>query len=239
MKPVEGQQAAQESGGDLPSGDPVADRPTNYTPSISPIAPDEIESLEAAGDHSDPPSAFPSDAGTAREGASTGSGELNVLRESSNATSYSATAYDVTTERVPEMQRGQQSPSAQAWPEEIWALGSAEPSVAERGADRTSVDPFGEWEAVDGTGEEASATSQSEIPWYGQLPDSGPTDPRDPQPVQGAVNGSAGPTPVAEALELLASRIRSGELTVPGYEPGMSDAAALTAALAAVLGVRR
>jgi len=43
----------------------------------------------------------------------------------------------------------------------------------------------------------------------------------------------------AQALEELAAKIRSGELAVPGYEPGMSDAAALTAALAAVLGIRR
>ena len=47
------------------------------------------------------------------------------------------------------------------------------------------------------------------------------------------------PMPLAEALEVLASRIRAGTLQASGYEPGMGDAAALTAALAAVLGVKR
>jgi hypothetical protein len=51
--------------------------------------------------------------------------------------------------------------------------------------------------------------------------------------------GGTPPMPLAEALELLASRIRSGALEASGYEPGMGDAAALTAALAAVLGVKR
>jgi len=131
------------------------------------------------------------------------------------------------------------SPSAQAWPEEIWALHSADPSVAGRGASVQSVDPFGEWGAVEGGGEETAAEGQSGSPRHEQAPDSGAAAARDLPPLSSGPGTTAGTTPVAEALELLASRIRSGELTVPGYEPGMSDAAALTAALAAVLGVRR
>ena len=43
----------------------------------------------------------------------------------------------------------------------------------------------------------------------------------------------------ARALEGLAHRIRSGELVLPGYVPELGDAAALAAALAALLGIRR
>jgi hypothetical protein len=42
----------------------------------------------------------------------------------------------------------------------------------------------------------------------------------------------------AHALELLAGRVRAGELPLAGYEPRMGDAAALVAALAALLGVK-
>jgi hypothetical protein len=45
--------------------------------------------------------------------------------------------------------------------------------------------------------------------------------------------------PLADALEAVARRIRSGELPVTGYEAGMGDAAALTAALGAVMGLRK
>lgn len=43
----------------------------------------------------------------------------------------------------------------------------------------------------------------------------------------------------ARALELLARRVRDGEISLVGYEPRLGDAAALAAALAALLGVRR
>ena len=43
----------------------------------------------------------------------------------------------------------------------------------------------------------------------------------------------------AQALELLARRVRDGEIVLAGYEPRLGDAAALAAALAALLGVRR
>lgn len=43
----------------------------------------------------------------------------------------------------------------------------------------------------------------------------------------------------ARALETLAQRVRSGELVVAGYAPELGDAAALAAALAALLGIRR
>ncbi len=42
----------------------------------------------------------------------------------------------------------------------------------------------------------------------------------------------------AQALEVLAQRVRAGELTLPGYDPYMGESAALVAALAAILGVR-
>ncbi|WP_041265390.1 hypothetical protein [Gemmatimonas aurantiaca] len=42
----------------------------------------------------------------------------------------------------------------------------------------------------------------------------------------------------ALALELLAGRVRAGDLPLAGYEPRMGDAAALVAALAALLGVK-
>lgn len=47
------------------------------------------------------------------------------------------------------------------------------------------------------------------------------------------------PEAAARALEDLARRVRAGELELPGYAPEMGDAAALAAALAALLGVRR
>ncbi|WP_411280614.1 hypothetical protein [Gemmatimonas sp.] len=43
----------------------------------------------------------------------------------------------------------------------------------------------------------------------------------------------------AKALEVLARRVRDGEISLAGYEPRLGDAAALAAALAALLGVRR
>lgn len=42
----------------------------------------------------------------------------------------------------------------------------------------------------------------------------------------------------ARSLELVAQRVRSGELTLPGYDPALGDSAALIAALAALHGVR-
>lgn len=45
--------------------------------------------------------------------------------------------------------------------------------------------------------------------------------------------------PLADTLEALARRIRSGELPVAGYQAGMGDAAALTAVLSAVMGLRK
>ncbi len=43
----------------------------------------------------------------------------------------------------------------------------------------------------------------------------------------------------ARALEVLARRVRDGDISLAGYEPRLGDAAALAAALAALLGVRR
>jgi len=43
----------------------------------------------------------------------------------------------------------------------------------------------------------------------------------------------------ARALEVLARRVRDREISLAGYEPRLGDAAALAAALAALLGVRR
>jgi hypothetical protein len=51
--------------------------------------------------------------------------------------------------------------------------------------------------------------------------------------------GKAGAEAAARALELLAGRVRDGEISLDGYEPRLGDAAVLAAALAALLGVRR
>lgn len=51
--------------------------------------------------------------------------------------------------------------------------------------------------------------------------------------------GDEGSEAAARALELLARRVRDGEISLAGYEPRLGDAAALAAALAALLGVRR
>ena len=55
-------------------------------------------------------------------------------------------------------------------------------------------------------------------------------------PDQRAADASA--LAAAQALELLAQRVRAGELQLPGYDPQMGDAAALVSALAALLGLR-
>lgn len=52
-------------------------------------------------------------------------------------------------------------------------------------------------------------------------------------------DGSSSTEAAAAVLEALARRVRDGELVLPGYTAEMGDAAALAAALAALLGVRR
>ena len=54
----------------------------------------------------------------------------------------------------------------------------------------------------------------------------------------GRRGGSGGAVAAGMALEVLALRVREGELPLSGYDPSMGDAAALVAALAALLGVR-
>ena len=54
-----------------------------------------------------------------------------------------------------------------------------------------------------------------------------------------AADSTAHTESAARALETLAQRVRSGELLLPGYAPELGDAAALAAALAALLGIRR
>ncbi|MBY0488987.1 MAG: hypothetical protein K2R93_04030 [Gemmatimonadaceae bacterium] len=56
------------------------------------------------------------------------------------------------------------------------------------------------------------------------------------EPEQAAADASA--IAAAQALEVLAQRVRNGELQLPGYDPRMGDAAALVSALAALLGIR-
>ena len=53
-----------------------------------------------------------------------------------------------------------------------------------------------------------------------------------------AVPPEASAEEAAHALELLAQRVRAGELMLPSYDPRMGEPAALVAALAALLGVR-
>ncbi|GAB1341381.1 hypothetical protein MASR1M101_05080 [Gemmatimonas sp.] len=55
-------------------------------------------------------------------------------------------------------------------------------------------------------------------------------------PVEQALEATA--EEAAHALEVLARRVRAGELTLPSYDPRMGEPAALVAALAALLGVR-
>ena len=50
---------------------------------------------------------------------------------------------------------------------------------------------------------------------------------------------TGGAEAAASVLESLARRVRDGELTLSGYSPDMGEPAALAAALAALLGVRR
>ncbi len=52
------------------------------------------------------------------------------------------------------------------------------------------------------------------------------------------VSPEASAEEAAHALELLAQRVRAGELMLPSYDPRMGEPAALVAALAALLGVR-
>jgi hypothetical protein len=52
-------------------------------------------------------------------------------------------------------------------------------------------------------------------------------------------SGNGDAEAAAQALEVLARRVRDGEISLAGYEPRLGDAAALAAALAALLGVRR
>ena len=52
-------------------------------------------------------------------------------------------------------------------------------------------------------------------------------------------SGDGNAETAARALEVLARRVRDGEVSLNGYEPRLGDAAALAAALAALLGVRR
>ena len=52
-------------------------------------------------------------------------------------------------------------------------------------------------------------------------------------------SGDGNAETAARALEVLARRVRDGEVSLKGYEPRLGDAAALAAALAALLGVRR
>lgn len=54
----------------------------------------------------------------------------------------------------------------------------------------------------------------------------------------GAASLDASAEEAAQALEVLARRVRAGELTLPGYDPRTGESAALVAALAAILGVR-
>ena len=61
-----------------------------------------------------------------------------------------------------------------------------------------------------------------------------------PAPSAQPEDAAAGSTAeeAAHALELLARRVRAGELTLPSYDPRMGEPAALLAALAALLGVK-
>ena len=193
-------------------------------------------------------------------------GAAEATREVDLATAYPIDTSNAASEEIPEDAVEARSPSAEAWPEDVWhqeetgsdadtselwraggpelegAFGSAGAAAEPRSeaypdpslqSTQSAVEPTNTAPAADVTALDAARLSRAlgaantpgaEAEW---------------SRLTAAAGTGTPPMPLAEALELLASRIRSGSLEVSGYEPGMSDAAALTAALAAVLGVKR
>ena len=188
-------------------------------------------------DRSQPLEVFRSLAAEPYEGSPEGDPGVATSHEQTGGVAYDTMPYPAAAELTPDLAASQPSPSAQAWPEELWAYDSGDSTSTGTPARGPAADPFGEWAGV-GAGEDPLAGGAQGRPRQDLSDESGSVAPHEVSAF-GSASEAAGTTPVAEALELLAARIRSGELTVPGYEPGMSDAAALTAALAAVLGVRR
>jgi hypothetical protein len=72
-----------------------------------------------------------------------------------------------------------------------------------------------------------------------RLPTPGPISAIEPWADRARRSGDENAETAARALEVLARRVRDGEISLTGYEPRLGDAAALAAALAALLGVRR
>ncbi len=71
------------------------------------------------------------------------------------------------------------------------------------------------------------------------VPTPGPSSAIEPWADRARRAGDESAEAAAKALEMLARRVRDGEISLAGYEPRLGDAAALAAALAALLGVRR
>lgn len=189
-----------------------------------------------------------------------------ATREVDLATAYPIDTSDAASDEIPADAAEARSPSAEAWPEDVWhqeeTASDADTSELWRAGGPELESAFGSA----GAATEARSESYPDPSMQSTPPAAEPTETAPATDVTaldaarlsralGVVNtpgaeaewsrltAAAGtgtpPMPLAEALELLASRIRSGSLEVSGYEPGMSDAAALTAALAAVLGVKR
>ena len=72
-----------------------------------------------------------------------------------------------------------------------------------------------------------------------RMPTPGASRPIEPWADRARRPGDENAESAARALEVLARRVREGEISLAGYEPRLGDAAALAAALAALLGARR
>ena len=98
----------------------------------------------------------------------------------------------------------------------------------------TSMLPWGDDDLIDIMPIQAAhAAVLPRVPPHGSLPPLAPWADRARQA------GDESSEAAARALEVLARRVRDGEISLAGYEPRLGDAAALAAALAALLGVRR
>ena len=189
-----------------------------------------------------------------------------VTQEVDLATASPIDTSGAAPQEIPEEAAEAKSPSAEAWPEDVW---HAEETASDADASDLWRAGGPELESAFGSAGAAAEPRPESYPDASLPSTTPSLEPTERAPAAavtaldaaglsralGAVNtpsaeaewsrltAAAGtgtpPMPLAEALELLASRIRSGSLEVSGYEPGMSDAAALTAALAAVLGVKR
>ena len=136
-------------------------------------------------------------------------------------------------------------------PADAWALDDAAEQM------RALADELRERDGIDGVSGEATSAPQA-LPSWGdddlidimpmqkersaaphRVPTPGSIDPIEPWADRARRAGDESAEAAARTLEVLARRVRDGEISLVGYEPRLGDAAALAAALAALLGVRR